>query len=99
MIKVIHRHDKNFTYDQNGSVIRGDILVTKKEFDLFEKYLKMQWKRKTPYFYMDLVNERIKKPYGNKKNCYSLGVTANSVLSKKFNFKLPKPINYQIIVK
>lgn len=99
MIKVTHRQNNNYTYDESGSVIYGDIIVSKNEFDLFVKYLKRQWKRKTPYFYNNLVNERIGKPYGEKKNCYSLGVTANRILAEKFCFKLPKAINYQIIVK
>jgi hypothetical protein len=98
-MKITHRQNKNYTYDHNGSVIRGDIIISKEEFEQFVKYLKRQWKRKTPYFYNDLVQERIGKPYGTKNNCYSLGTTANHVLAEKSGFKLPKPINYQIIVK
>lgn len=96
-MKITNHNKGNFTYDAGGNVQYGTITVSQNEWKDIIKYLKYRYHTKTPYFFRDLVINRMGKPYGDKKNLYSLGVTPNELIAKRYKLKLKRQ-NYQIKV-
>lgn len=95
-MKLIN-HNKNNTYDIDTYVMHGTIKMTLKEWEKVYKLLERKYNNAVKYCKTatrDGLCGCMDKIYAN--NPFSIGVTATSLLAKKFHLKGYKDQNYGI---
>lgn len=102
-MKVVNHHKNNYSYDRsgNGSVIRGTLYMSQKEFKEVIGYLAKEYKRALKNcdtskrdglsYLFDWI-----LPKHDNKSPFCAGITATTLIFKHYNLPRYKEQNYTI---
>ncbi|MFA5652255.1 MAG: hypothetical protein WC933_02730 [Candidatus Paceibacterota bacterium] len=97
-MKIVNYHKDNYSYDNEGYVIHGAIIMDKVEFTDVCYYLKRE--KQTATEKIDTyIRDSLKLCDIDTKTPYTCGVTASKLIAEHYGLRNYKDQNYWIIIK